>query len=154
VAPIEADVLPTCQRYGMGVIPWSPLSGGWLSGKWRKNADDLKPMSEARRRLTDCYDLSLPANQRKLDSADQLAQLAEEAGDAADRDGDRVRDQPSGRHRSDYRRTTEQLESPLAADDVTLSEEVFDRIDEIVTNINPADGGWQSPRPQPSARRR
>ena len=32
-AAIEADVLPTCQRYGMGVIPWSPLAGGWLSGK-------------------------------------------------------------------------------------------------------------------------
>ena len=36
---IEADVLPTCLRHGMGVIPWSPLAGGWLSGKWRKGAD-------------------------------------------------------------------------------------------------------------------
>ena len=41
VRGIEADVLPTCQRYGMGVIPWSPLAGGWLSGKWRKGAPDL-----------------------------------------------------------------------------------------------------------------
>ncbi len=41
VRGIEADVLPTCQRYGMGVIPWSPLAGGWLSGKWRLGADDL-----------------------------------------------------------------------------------------------------------------
>jgi aryl-alcohol dehydrogenase-like predicted oxidoreductase len=57
---IEADVLPTCQRYGMGVITWSPLSGGWLSGKWRKNADDLEPTSQARKRLTDRYDLSIP----------------------------------------------------------------------------------------------
>src|SRR5271165_571632 len=57
---IEVDVLPTCQRYGMGVIPWSPLSGGWLSGKWRKNADDLEPTSEARKRLADRYDLSMP----------------------------------------------------------------------------------------------
>ena len=31
VRGIEADVLPTCQRYGMGVIPWSPLAGGWLT---------------------------------------------------------------------------------------------------------------------------
>jgi aryl-alcohol dehydrogenase-like predicted oxidoreductase len=77
---IEADVLSTCQRYGMGVISWSSLSGGWLSGKWRKNADDLEPMSEARKRLADRYDLSMPVNQRKLDAADQLAQLAEEAG--------------------------------------------------------------------------
>ena len=35
---IEADVLPTCARYGMGVIPWSPLAGGWLSGRWRRDA--------------------------------------------------------------------------------------------------------------------
>ena len=41
VRGIEADVLPTCERYGMGVIPWSPLAGGWLSGKWRKGGDDL-----------------------------------------------------------------------------------------------------------------
>ena len=33
---IEADVLPTCLEHDMGVIPWSPLAGGWLSGKWRK----------------------------------------------------------------------------------------------------------------------
>ncbi len=38
---IEADVLPACREHGMGVIPWSPLAGGWLSGKWRKGADDL-----------------------------------------------------------------------------------------------------------------
>src|SRR5881392_1450019 len=77
---IEADVLPTCQRYGMGVIPWSPLSGGWLSGRWRKDADNPTPTSHARRRLTARYDLSLPANQRKLDAAEALAQLADEAG--------------------------------------------------------------------------
>src|SRR5436190_4946877 len=36
VRSIEKDVLPTCQKYGMGVIPWSPLAGGWLSGKYRR----------------------------------------------------------------------------------------------------------------------
>src|SRR5436190_3426263 len=36
VRGIERDVLPVCQRYGMGVIPWSPLAGGWLSGRNRK----------------------------------------------------------------------------------------------------------------------
>ncbi len=41
VRAIETDILPTCARYGMGVIPWSPLGGGWLSGKWRKGATDL-----------------------------------------------------------------------------------------------------------------
>src|SRR3979411_1777870 len=37
---IEVDVLPTCRKYGMGVIPWSPLAGGWLSGRWRKDSDN------------------------------------------------------------------------------------------------------------------
>ncbi len=32
----EVAVLPTCERYTMGVIPWSPLSGGWLTGKYRR----------------------------------------------------------------------------------------------------------------------
>jgi aldo/keto reductase family protein len=80
VRGIEADVLPTCARYGMGVISWSPLAGGWLSGRYRKDADQATPFSAARRRLAERFDLSLPANQRKLEAAEALAQLAEEAG--------------------------------------------------------------------------
>ena len=38
VRGIEADVLPTCARYGMGVLSWSPLAGGWLSGRYRLGA--------------------------------------------------------------------------------------------------------------------
>ena len=75
---IEADVLPTCRRHGMGVIPWSPLAGGWLSGKWRKGQD--APDSSRAQRMPARYDLSDPGNQRKLDAADALAQVAEEAG--------------------------------------------------------------------------
>src|SRR5882762_5706919 len=59
---VEADVLPTCKRYGMGVIPWSPLGGGWLSGKWRKGQE--APESTRANRLPQRYDLSLPGNQR------------------------------------------------------------------------------------------
>jgi aryl-alcohol dehydrogenase-like predicted oxidoreductase len=66
---IENDVLPTAQRYGMGVLTYSPIGAGWLSGKWRKGVDDLAPTSPARRRLTARFDLSLPENQRKLDAA-------------------------------------------------------------------------------------
>src|SRR5476649_2623813 len=36
---IEADVLPVCEKYSIGVIPWSPLAGGWLSGRYRKGGD-------------------------------------------------------------------------------------------------------------------
>jgi aryl-alcohol dehydrogenase-like predicted oxidoreductase len=155
---IEADVLPTCQRYGMGVISWSPLSGGWLSGKWRKNVDDLEPMSQARKRLVDRYDLSLPVNQRKLDAADQLAQLAEEAGmSLIEMAIAFVINHPAVTAAIIGPRTMEQLESQLPAAEITLSESVLDRIDEIVapgTNINPADGGWVSPALETAARRR
>src|SRR5215216_7274137 len=75
---IEADVLPTCSRYGMAVIPWSPLAGGWLSGKWRKGQD--APKSSRAERMPARYDLSDPGNQRKLDAADALAQLADDEG--------------------------------------------------------------------------
>src|SRR5213596_2745561 len=78
VRAVEAEVLPTCRRYGMGVIPWSPLAGGWLSGRYRKDAD--LPGSHRAERIPRRYDMSLPANQRKLEAADALARLAEEAG--------------------------------------------------------------------------
>ncbi len=43
VRGVEAEVLPVCQRYGMGVIPWSPLAGGWLTGRYRKDAAASRP---------------------------------------------------------------------------------------------------------------
>jgi len=74
----EADALPTCQEFGLGVIAWSPLAGGWLSGRWRKGAENL---TSARSALVPRrYDLSIPANQDKLEAAEALAQLADEAG--------------------------------------------------------------------------
>jgi aryl-alcohol dehydrogenase-like predicted oxidoreductase len=78
VRGVEAEVLPTCRRYGMGVIPWSPLAGGYLSGRYRKGQD--APSSTRAQRLPQRFDLSIPANQAKFDAADRLAQLAEEAG--------------------------------------------------------------------------
>src|SRR3954469_9917025 len=79
IRAVERDLLPTCQRYGMGVIPWSPLAGGWLSGRFRRGAAE-EPTSRRAAMLPQRYDLSLPGNQRKLDAAEALAQLAEEAG--------------------------------------------------------------------------
>ena len=158
VRGIEADVLPTCARYGMGVIPWSPLSGGWLSGRWRKGADTPTPTSAARQRLTERYDMSLPANQRKLDAAEQLAQLAEEAGmPLIELAIAFVVNHPAVTAAIIGPRTMEQLESQLPAADVVLDQALLDRIDEIVapgTNINPADGGWANPALKPAARRR
>ena len=62
----------------MGVIPWSPLAGGWLTGRFRLGED--VPKSRRAERIPEAYDLSLPGNQRKLEAADALAKLAEEAG--------------------------------------------------------------------------
>jgi aryl-alcohol dehydrogenase-like predicted oxidoreductase len=158
VRGIEADALPTCARHGMGVIPWSPLAGGWLSGRYRTNADVPPPTSAARRRLTARYDLSLPANQRKLDAADQLAQLADEAGIPLVQLAIAfVANHPAVTAPIVGPRTMEQLESQLPAAEVVLDQALLDRIDEIVppgTNINPADGGWVNPALEPAARRR
>ncbi len=158
VRGIEADVLPTCARYGMGVIPWSPLAGGWLSGRHRKDAEQAAPFSAARRRLAERYDLSLPANQRKLEAAEALAQLAEEAGmSLIEMAIAFVSNHPAVTAAIIGPRTMEQLESQLPAADVVLDAALLDRIDEIVppgTSINPADGGWANPALEPAARRR
>jgi aryl-alcohol dehydrogenase-like predicted oxidoreductase len=156
VRGIEADVLPTCQRHRIGVIPWSPLAGGWLSGKWRKGADDLTSRRSAM--IPRRYDLSIPANQRKLDAADALARLAEEAGitliEMAIAFAIR---HPAVAAAIIGPRTMEHLESQLSAADVELSDELLDRIDEIVPpglNVNPTDGGWDNPALTPEALRR
>jgi aryl-alcohol dehydrogenase-like predicted oxidoreductase len=155
---IEADVLPTCARYGMGVVSYSPLAGGWLSGRYRKGSDQQGPASPARQKLANRFDMSLPENQRKLDAADQLAQLADEAGvTLIEMAIGFVLRHPAISAAIIGPRTMEHLESQLIAADVELSNDVLDRIDEIVPpgiTINPADAGWVSPALAPAARRR
>jgi aryl-alcohol dehydrogenase-like predicted oxidoreductase len=156
VRGVEADVLPTCQRHGMGVIPWSPLASGWLTGRYRLGAE--APESHRAQRLPERFDLSLPGNQRKLAAADALAKLAEDAGiTLIEMALAFVMRHPAVTAPIIGPRTMEQLESQLTAAEVTLSDEVLDRIDEIVApgvNLNPADGGWPNPGLTPQARRR
>jgi aryl-alcohol dehydrogenase-like predicted oxidoreductase len=156
VRGVEADVLGTCARYGMGVIPWGPLAGGWLSGRWRKGQP--APTSMRQDRLPHRYDLSIPANQRKLDAADALAQLAEEAGmTLIELAIAFVIRHPAVTAAIIGPRTMEQLESYLPAPDRRLDDALLDRVDEIVTpgtNINPADSGWANPDLEAAARRR
>ena len=119
VRGVEADVLPTCQRYGMGVIPWSPLAGGWLTGRYRKGQD--LPETHRAQRIPQRYDMSLPGNQAKLEAADALAQLAEEAGlTLIDMALAFVLRHPAVTAPIIGPRTMEQLESQLGAADVTL----------------------------------
>jgi aryl-alcohol dehydrogenase-like predicted oxidoreductase len=156
VRGVESDVLPTCRRHGMGVIPWSPLAGGWLSGRYRQDAE--VPASRRAERIPGRYDLSLPGNQLKLEKADALAKLAEEAGiSLIELALAFVIRHPAVTAAIIGPRTMEHLESQLTAAEIVLSDDVLDRIDEIVppgVNVNSVDGGWPNPGLEPSARRR
>ena len=156
VRGVEAEVLPTCQRYGMGVIPWSPLAGGWLSGAYRRDAE--LPQSRRADRIPRRYDVTMPENQRKLEIADQLAKLAQEAGLSLVHVAIAfVLRHPAVTAAIIGPRTMEHLESQLGAADVTLSGDLLDRIDAIVPpglNLNPSDGGWENPALAAVARRR
>ena len=156
VRGVETEILPLCQKYGMGVIPWSPLAGGYLSGRYRKGQDT--PQSSRAQRLPHRFDLSIPANRAKFEAADALGQLADDSGLTLIQLALAfVINHPAVTSAIIGPRTMEHLESQVAALDVELSPQVLDRIDEIVppgTNLNPADAGWSSPWLDPAARRR
>jgi aryl-alcohol dehydrogenase-like predicted oxidoreductase len=157
VRGVEAEVLPVCQEYGMGVIPWSPLAGGWLTGRWRKGQEP--PPSTRAQRIPQRYDLSLPENQRKLDAADALAQLADASGMTLVHMAIAfVLQHPAVTAAIIGPRTMEQLESQLGAVDIRLDAAMLDRIDEIVppgTTFTSADSGWTPPAvADPALRRR
>src|SRR3954467_681162 len=140
---IELDVLPTAQRHGMGILTYSPLAGGWLSGSW---SADSSPPSPARQRLAARYDMSLPENQRKLDAVEQLAKVADDAGiPLIELAIAFVVNHPGVTSAIIGPRTMEQLDSQLPAADVALDAAVLDRIDEIIrpgVNLNPADTSY------------
>lgn len=150
---IEADVLPAAQRHGIGILPWSPLGGGWLAGRGRAIAQ-----SRRGQRFPHLYDLSLPVNQRKYAAVEQLQALADEAGLSLIHLALAfVIRHPAVTSAIVGPRTAEQLESQLGAADVVLGDDVLDRIDEIVapgTTLNPADGGYDNPALAPQVRRR
>jgi aryl-alcohol dehydrogenase-like predicted oxidoreductase len=155
VRAIEADVLPTCSRYGMGVMSYSPLTGGWLSGRWRKGTGQQS--SSRAGRLPERFDLAQPANQRKLDAVEELAQLADETGITLIQLAIAfVLRHPAITAALVGPRTLDQLDGQLAAADVVLDDAVLDRIDEIVppgVTINPEDNSWHNPSLEPQARR-
>jgi aryl-alcohol dehydrogenase-like predicted oxidoreductase len=158
VRGIEAAVLPTCQEYGMGVIVWSPLAGGWLTGRYRKDADIDMTTGRARR-LPHRFDPSLAGNQAKLAAVEELIKVAADAGCSLTHLALAfVTSHPGVTSAIIGPRTMDQLTDLLAAASVTLDDAVLDRIDQIVppgTNLNPADAGWQPPAlTDPAARRR
>jgi aryl-alcohol dehydrogenase-like predicted oxidoreductase len=146
VRGIERDVLPTAQRYGMGVIPWSPLAGGWLSGRFGQGKENTSRRAE---RIPGRYDLGIPANQRKLEIVDQLTDVADKAGVSLPHLALAfVLEHPAISAAIIGPRTMDHLESLLPAADIHLESSVLDAIDEIVppgVNVNPEDGGWSPP---------
>ncbi|OZD13034.1 aldo/keto reductase [Rhodococcus sp. 06-156-3C] len=155
VRGIEQDVLPTTLRHGMGTLTYSPLAGGWLSGKWRK---DAPPVPTSAARPSPRFDMSSAANQQKLDIVDALATVAEEAGiSVIELAIAFVINHPGVTSAIIGPRTMEQLVSQLPAAEVTLSTEVLDRIDELVApgvTVNPDDNSYGATELTVEARRR
>ena len=155
VRGIELDVLPTARRHGMGILTYSPLAGGWLSGSW---SADSSPTSPARQRLAARFDMSLPENQRKLEAVQQLAKVADEADvPLIELAIAFVVNHPAATSAIIGPRTMEQLHSQVPAADVALDPAILDRIDEIVqpgVNLNPADTSYGEQVLQPPLRRR
>ncbi|HZA40403.1 MAG TPA: aldo/keto reductase [Actinomycetota bacterium] len=163
VRGIERDVLAVTQRYGMGVIAWSPLAGGWLTGKYRRGADIPEESRAARiasynRAIAARFDLSLPVNQRKQDLVEELQLVADKAGISLTHMANAfVLTHPAVTASIIGPRTMEQLLDLLEGADVTLDAETLDAIDDIVTPgsvVNDIDRGWTPPWLEADARRR
>ncbi|TMK84381.1 MAG: aldo/keto reductase [Actinobacteria bacterium] len=163
VRSIELDVLPVCQRYGMGVIVWSPLAGGWLAGKYRRGeappADSRAQRYAARGSpIAARYDVTRPENQRKLDLVEDLTTVADKAG--LPLTGLAIAftlAHPAVTSAIIGPRTPQQLEALLKTADARLDGETLDRIDELVAPgsvVFDFDRGWSPPWMEPSARRR
>jgi aryl-alcohol dehydrogenase-like predicted oxidoreductase len=147
VRGIEREMLPVAARYGLAVLPWSPLAGGYLSGRYHSGLD--APISARASRFPERYDPTRPSNAAKLAAVDELAKLADEAGLSLIHLAlGFVLAHPVITSAIIGPRTMEHFESQLDAGEVTLTPDVLDRIDEIVppgTNLNPVDAGYQPP---------
>jgi aryl-alcohol dehydrogenase-like predicted oxidoreductase len=158
VRGVEASVLPACQKYGMGVISWSPLGGGWLTGRIRQ--DTGVDMSTGRARgVPDRFDQSLPGNRAKLAAVEELVKIAADAGCSLTHLAMAfVVAHPAVTAAIIGPRTMDQLTDLLAGANLTLQDDILDRIDQIVppgVTLNPADAGFQPPiLADPAARRR
>jgi aryl-alcohol dehydrogenase-like predicted oxidoreductase len=137
---IEREVLPIAQRYGMGILVWGPLAQGMLTGRVRKGQQtDLR-----RAALFKAF-----SDERRLDAVEQLIPVAEQAGLRMTHLAlafaiahPVVTSAIIGAH------TMEQLDDLLAGADVTLTDDILDRIDEIVppgTDVGTLDQAYLPP---------
>jgi aryl-alcohol dehydrogenase-like predicted oxidoreductase len=140
----------------MGVIPWGPLNGGWLAGRYRRG--EAPPPDSRAARMGGRFDPSRPENARKHDIVEELAKLAAEAGCSPVQLALAfVLVHPAVTSVIIGPRTMAHLESQLGAPDVALSDDVLDRIDALVppgTNVAPGDAGYTPPAVESAWRRR
>ena len=127
---IEADVLPVAQQYGLGVLVWSPLASGWLSGAVRAGQENSTNRSTMRPGM---FDLAVPTNRAKIDAVEQLVAIADEAGLTLIQLAlGFVTAHPGVTAAIVGPRTPEHLAAQLAAADTVLPADVLDAIDAVV----------------------
>ncbi|MFD7683586.1 aldo/keto reductase [Streptomyces sp. NPDC060187] len=127
---VEAHVLPVTEEYGLGVLVWSPLASGWLSGAVRAGREITTSRSAA---MPQRFDLSVPSNRARLDAVERLAVVADEAGLTLIQLAlGFVTAHPAVTSALVGPRTTDHLHAQLAAADTVLSADVLDAIDAIV----------------------
>jgi aryl-alcohol dehydrogenase-like predicted oxidoreductase len=142
---IEYSLLPVCQRYGMGVLTWSPLAFGFLTGRYRKGqAADL---SSGRPTLApERFDPSIPVNAAKLEAVEQFVSLAESIGCTLPELALAFPlAHPAVTSVIIGPRTMEQLEASVKGAALTLDDAALDWIDEIVppgTNVYNPNTIW------------
>ncbi|NKJ35496.1 aldo/keto reductase [Rhizobium sp. SG570] len=139
---IEREVLPACERYGMGAMVWSPLAMGMLTGRYRKG--EPQPDSGRARRFP-----KQMSDERRLDAVEQLIPLAQEAGlPLAHMALAFVMAHPGVTSAIIGPRKMEHFDDLLAASEVRLTDEILDQIDAIVppgTDIGPLEANYNPP---------
>ncbi len=126
---IEAHVLPVTEEYGLGVLAWSPLASGWLSGAIRAGREITTNRSVS---MPQRFDPALPSNRARLDAVEQLAKVADDAGLTMIQLALAfVTAHPAVTGALIGPRTLDHLHAQLAAADVVLPAEVLDAIDAI-----------------------
>ena len=155
VRGIELDVLPTAQRHGMGILTYSPLAGGWLSGSWTADSSPTSPARSGWPRASTCRCRRTSASSKRSSSS---RTVADDAGvSLIELAIAFVVNHPAVTSAIIGPRTMEQLDSQLPAADVVLDAATLDRIDEIVrpgVNLNPADTSYGDHLLEPGPRRR
>ncbi|GAB3003518.1 aldo/keto reductase [Saccharothrix stipae] len=127
---IEAHVLPVAQEYGLGVLAWSPLASGWLSGAVRAGREVATHRSAI---LPERFDPAIPGNRARLDAVERLVEVAAEAGLTLIQLAlGFVTAHPAVTGAIIGPRTLDHLHSQLAAADTVLPADVLDAIDAIV----------------------